>query len=46
MAEWIDVAPVSELSAGDRKVVCTENGPIAVLNLAGDRKNPSSLMKS
>lgn len=36
MAEWIDVAPVSELQAGDRKVVHTEIGPIAVFNLAGE----------
>lgn len=36
MAEWIDVAPASELQAGDRKVVHTEIGPIAVFNLAGD----------
>ena len=36
MAEWIDVAPTSELQAGDRKVVHSEIGPIAVFNLAGD----------
>jgi len=36
MAEWIDVAPSGELLAGDRKVVHTEIGPIAVFNLAGD----------
>jgi 3-phenylpropionate/trans-cinnamate dioxygenase ferredoxin subunit len=36
MAEWVDVAPVNELPAGNRKVVYTEIGPIAVFNLAGE----------
>lgn len=36
MAEWIDVAPASELQAGDRKVVHSEIGPIAVFNLSGE----------
>ncbi len=36
MAEWIDVAPLSELQAGGRKVVYSEIGPIAVFNLAGE----------
>ena len=36
MAEWIDVAPTSELQAGDRKVVYSEIGPIAIFNLAGE----------
>ena len=36
MAEWIDVAPLSELQAGGRKVVHSEIGPIAVFNLAGE----------
>ncbi len=35
MVEWINVAPVSELSEGGRKVVFTDIGPIAVFNLAG-----------
>lgn len=35
MAEWIDVASASELQAGERKVVHSEIGPIAVFNLAG-----------
>ncbi len=35
MAEWINVAPTSELQAGTHKIVLTEIGPIAVFNLAG-----------
>ncbi len=35
MAEWVDVAPVTELPPGSRKVVHTEIGPIAVFNLDG-----------
>ena len=36
MAEWIDVAPESELGAGIRQIVETEIGPIAVFNLEGE----------
>ncbi|MDT8376016.1 MAG: non-heme iron oxygenase ferredoxin subunit [Mariprofundaceae bacterium] len=36
MAEWVDVAPAGELQAGQRKVVYSEAGPIAVFNLAGE----------
>jgi 3-phenylpropionate/trans-cinnamate dioxygenase ferredoxin subunit len=36
MAEWINVAPASELQAGSRKVVFTEIGPIVVFNLADE----------
>ena len=36
MAEWIDVAPESELGAGEKRVVQSEIGPIAVFNLAGE----------
>ncbi len=36
MAEWIDVAPETELAAGMRRVVQTEVGPIAVFNLDGE----------
>jgi 3-phenylpropionate/trans-cinnamate dioxygenase ferredoxin subunit len=36
MAEWVDVAPANELPPGNRKVVYTEIGPIAVFNLAGE----------
>ena len=36
MAEWIDVAPESELGAGIRQIVETEIGPIAVFNLDGE----------
>lgn len=36
MAEWVNVAPTSELTAGTRKVVLTEIGPIAVFNLADE----------
>jgi 3-phenylpropionate/trans-cinnamate dioxygenase ferredoxin subunit len=36
MAEWIDVASISELPAGGRKVVDSEIGPIAVFNLDGE----------
>lgn len=36
MAEWIDVAQQRELQAGQRRVVETEIGPIAVFNLDGE----------
>ncbi|MDQ6959519.1 MAG: non-heme iron oxygenase ferredoxin subunit [Mariprofundaceae bacterium] len=36
MAEWVDVAPASDLEPGNRKVVSTEIGPIAVFNLDGE----------
>jgi len=36
MAEWIDVASESELTPGERKVIETEIGPIAVFNLDGE----------
>lgn len=36
MAEWIDVAPKTELATGMRRVVQTEIGPIAVFNLDGE----------
>ncbi len=36
MAEWIDVAAESELTPGERKVIETEIGPIAVFNLDGE----------
>jgi 3-phenylpropionate/trans-cinnamate dioxygenase ferredoxin subunit len=36
MAEWIDVAPDSELGMGMRKIVESEIGPIAVFNLDGE----------
>jgi len=36
MTEWVNVAPTSELTAGTRKVVFTEIGPIAVFNLADE----------
>lgn len=36
MAEWIDAAPQDDLGAGQRSVVQTEIGPIAIFNLAGE----------
>jgi len=36
MAEWIDVASEHELQPGDRKVISTEIGPVAVFNLDGE----------
>ncbi|OIQ01187.1 MAG: ferredoxin [Zetaproteobacteria bacterium CG06_land_8_20_14_3_00_59_53] len=36
MSEWIDVAPEEALTPGDRCVVETEIGPIAVFNLDGE----------
>ena len=36
MAEWIDVAPESELSPGNRKVVTTPYVEVAVFNLDGE----------
>jgi 3-phenylpropionate/trans-cinnamate dioxygenase ferredoxin subunit len=36
MAEWIDVASEAELTPGERRVVETPAGPIAVFNLDGD----------
>ncbi len=36
MAEWIDVAPVSELSPGGHKVVTTPFAEVAVFNLGGE----------
>ncbi len=34
--EWVDVAPANELVPGDRKVISTEIGSIAVFNLGGE----------
>ena len=34
--EWIDIAPLDELPPGDRRVVNTEIGRIAVFNLEGE----------
>jgi len=36
MAEWIDVAEVSELSPGNRKIINTPYCEIAVFNLDGE----------
>jgi len=36
MSEWIDVAAQDELAAGQRRIVETEIGPIAVFNLDGE----------
>lgn len=36
MAEWIDVAPLSELPPGSRKIISTPYCEIAVFNLDGE----------
>ena len=36
MAEWIEVAPVTELTPGNRKIINTPYCEIAVFNLSGD----------
>lgn len=35
MSQWLDVAPVAELPPGERQVIDSEAGPIAVFNLDG-----------
>lgn len=36
MAEWVDAAALDDLMPGNRKVITTETGRIAVFNLDGD----------
>jgi len=36
MAEWIDVTQEDELGPGERKVITTEAGEIAVFNIGGE----------
>jgi len=36
MADWIDVAAEAEMGQGERRVVETAAGPVAVFNLDGD----------
>jgi len=36
MSEWIDVASEAEIGSGQRRVIETEIGPVAVFNLDGE----------